>query len=48
MDAINKIKSSYGVNKVSWDGDPCVPKLYLWTGLSCSDDGVDPPRIISL
>ncbi|EXB74613.1 putative LRR receptor-like serine/threonine-protein kinase [Morus notabilis] len=47
VDAITNIKSTYGVKK-NWDGDPCVPKGYLWTGLNCSYNGFDPPRIIAL
>ncbi|GMN37095.1 hypothetical protein TIFTF001_006535 [Ficus carica] len=47
VDAITNIKSTYGVKK-NWDGDPCVPKGYLWTGLNCSYDGYASPRIISL
>ncbi|KAK7843157.1 putative leucine-rich repeat receptor-like protein kinase [Quercus suber] len=38
VDAITKIKSTYGVKK-NWQGDPCVPQLYLWEGLNCSYDG---------
>ncbi|KAJ0006694.1 hypothetical protein Pint_28795 [Pistacia integerrima] len=48
VNAVTKIKySMYGVNK-SWQGDPCVPKDYLWQGLNCSYDDYSPPRIISL
>lgn len=47
VDAINAIKSNYGVSK-SWQGDPCAPKNYSWEGLACSFSGFDPPRIISL
>ncbi|KAL0010237.1 hypothetical protein SO802_005345 [Lithocarpus litseifolius] len=47
VDAITKIKSTYGVKK-NWQGDPCVPQTYLWEGLNCSYDGYNSPRIISL
>ncbi|KAL5822652.1 hypothetical protein ACOSQ4_020552 [Xanthoceras sorbifolium] len=47
VDAIMKIKSTYGVNK-HWQGDPCAPQAYSWDGLKCSYNGYDPPRIISL
>ncbi|KAI6671851.1 hypothetical protein NL676_006736 [Syzygium grande] len=30
----------------SWQGDPCIPELYLWSGLNCSYDSS--PRIVSL
>lgn len=47
VDAIMKIKSSYGVKR-NWQGDPCAPIAYLWNGINCSYNGNDPPRIISL
>ncbi|KAJ9692162.1 hypothetical protein PVL29_011302 [Vitis rotundifolia] len=48
VDAIKKIKSVYKVMKSSWQGDPCIPRDYLWDGLICSDNGNDAPSIISL
>uniref|UniRef100_A0A803NY44 non-specific serine/threonine protein kinase n=1 Tax=Cannabis sativa TaxID=3483 RepID=A0A803NY44_CANSA len=47
VEAIMGIKSTYDVKK-NWDGDPCVPLKYLWTGLNCSNDILKPPRIRSL
>ncbi|KAK9231891.1 hypothetical protein WN943_022132 [Citrus x changshan-huyou] len=47
VDAIKSIKSIYGVKK-NWQGDPCVPRAYIWNGLNCSYDGFDPSRIMSL
>ncbi|KAE8729087.1 hypothetical protein F3Y22_tig00004004pilonHSYRG00135 [Hibiscus syriacus] len=47
VDVILNIKSMYGLKR-NWQGDPCVPKDYLWEGLDCSYNGYDPPRIISL
>ncbi|XP_044496592.1 LRR receptor-like serine/threonine-protein kinase IOS1 [Mangifera indica] len=47
VDAIMKIKSSYGVKR-NWQGDPCAPIAYLWNGINCSYNGNDPSRIISL
>lgn len=44
---ITNIKSTYGVEK-NWEGDPCAPQEFIWEGLSCSSNGFDPPRIISL
>ena len=41
------IKSTYKVKR-NWDGDPCAPIKYVWTGLRCSYDGSDPPRITEL
>ncbi|KAA8540320.1 hypothetical protein F0562_024761 [Nyssa sinensis] len=45
--AIKDIQSVYTVER-NWQGDPCVPKEYLWDGLVCSDEGYNSPRIISL
>ncbi|XP_038898673.1 LRR receptor-like serine/threonine-protein kinase IOS1 [Benincasa hispida] len=45
VDAISNIRSTYGVKK-NWEGDPCVPSGYPWSGLSCNSDSV--PRITSL
>ncbi|CAA7020884.1 unnamed protein product [Microthlaspi erraticum] len=46
---INKIQASYGIQKMGWQGDPCVPVQYKWTGLNCSNTFPSiPPRIISL
>ncbi|KAK9923519.1 hypothetical protein M0R45_031933 [Rubus argutus] len=45
--AIMNIKSTYVVEK-NWEGDPCAPQEFIWEGLSCSSNGFDPPRIISL
>ncbi|XP_024022493.1 LRR receptor-like serine/threonine-protein kinase IOS1 [Morus notabilis] len=47
VEAITSIKSTYGVER-NWDGDPCVPIGYLWSGLNCTNDVFDPPRIMSL
>ena len=41
------IKSGYGVKK-NWEGDPCLPMEYAWTGLNCSFEGSGPPRVTSL
>ncbi|KAJ9692161.1 hypothetical protein PVL29_011301 [Vitis rotundifolia] len=45
VDAIKKIKSVYRMSR-NWQGDPCLPESYQWTGLSCSKSGS--PSIISL
>ncbi|KAH1048109.1 hypothetical protein J1N35_038893 [Gossypium stocksii] len=44
VNAIMSIKHTY--NKDDWQGDPCLPKGYSWSGLSCHFGS--PPRIISL
>ncbi|KAK3410889.1 hypothetical protein EUGRSUZ_J02923, partial [Eucalyptus grandis] len=46
LKAINDTKATYQVNKVSWQGDPCVPSNYMWDGLNCSYGKLS--RIISL
>ncbi|XP_019091365.1 PREDICTED: leucine-rich repeat receptor-like serine/threonine-protein kinase At2g14510 isoform X1 [Camelina sativa] len=47
--AIKTIASTYGLNKVSWQGDPCVPKQFSWIGVGCSVIDIStPPRIITL
>ncbi|KAJ4890476.1 putative receptor-like protein kinase [Raphanus sativus] len=47
--AIRKIKARYGMDRVTWQGDPCVPQKFLWDGLNCSStDTSTPPRITYL
>ncbi|KAG7653426.1 Protein kinase-like domain superfamily [Arabidopsis suecica] len=47
--ALKKIQATYGLNRISWQGDPCVPKQFSWTGLSCNViDLSTPPRIVKL
>ncbi|CAN6931233.1 unnamed protein product [Brassica oleracea] len=49
VSAMINIKKTYGLRKkISWQGDPCVPQLYLWEGLNCSYPDSEPSRIISL
>ncbi|KAJ4806872.1 Leucine-rich repeat protein kinase [Rhynchospora pubera] len=45
--AINKIKTNYQVNK-GWSGDPCVPTELSWSGVNCTSDFSNIPRIASL
>ncbi|KAL4625904.1 hypothetical protein ACB092_05G058800 [Castanea dentata] len=44
--AIMDIKKTLRIYRDDWTGDPCVPRRYLWSGLTCSLD--ETPRIISL
>ncbi|XP_010470015.1 PREDICTED: probable LRR receptor-like serine/threonine-protein kinase At2g28960 isoform X2 [Camelina sativa] len=47
--AMKNIQESYGLNIISWQGDPCVPELLKWEDLKCSyTNKSTPPRIISL
>ncbi|KAL5576819.1 hypothetical protein UlMin_018518 [Ulmus minor] len=48
VDAIMNIKSAYQLDRGNWQGDPCAPKAYVWSGLNCSYNDFDPPRVISL
>nr|POE73730.1 putative lrr receptor-like serine/threonine-protein kinase [Quercus suber] len=44
--AIVDIKQTSRISRDDWQGDPCSPNNYSWSGLNCSSD--DTPRIISL
>ncbi|EFH53741.1 predicted protein [Arabidopsis lyrata subsp. lyrata] len=47
--AMKNIRTTYGLSRISWQGDPCVPKQFLWDGLNCNITDISaPPRIISL
>ncbi|XP_038706279.1 probable LRR receptor-like serine/threonine-protein kinase At1g05700 isoform X2 [Tripterygium wilfordii] len=46
FDAIVAVKQTYKITRDDWQGDPCVPPNFLWSGLNCSYDVT--PRIISL
>ncbi|CAL9226199.1 unnamed protein product [Arabidopsis halleri] len=46
---LKNIQATYRLQKTSWQGDPCVPIQYMWTGLNCSNMFPSiPPRITSL
>ncbi|KAI7727666.1 hypothetical protein M8C21_001122 [Ambrosia artemisiifolia] len=44
--AIWSTKSTYGLLKLNWQGDPCVPQA--WVGLNCNYSGQGAVNIISL
>ncbi|VVB16611.1 unnamed protein product [Arabis nemorensis] len=47
--AVQNIKATYEISKISWQGDPCVPQQFMWDGLNCSNtDMATPPRITYL
>ncbi|WZZ30815.1 hypothetical protein YC2023_014216 [Brassica napus] len=47
--SIKILQDTYGLNKTDWQGDPCSPQQYLWSGLNCSYMNMSTsPRIISL
>ncbi|EOA30335.1 hypothetical protein CARUB_v10013460mg [Capsella rubella] len=41
MTAMNAIKNSFEDAPADWNGDPCFPKNYSWSGVTCSEG----PRI---
>ncbi|KAI3451155.1 hypothetical protein Pfo_007820 [Paulownia fortunei] len=45
--AIISVKATYAITK-NWQGDPCSPQNFVWTGINCSYNGFEPPKIISL
>ncbi|GAB4842349.1 hypothetical protein Ancab_012319 [Ancistrocladus abbreviatus] len=47
VDAMLQIKSTYNLKK-NWQGDPCNPRAYLWSGVNCSYDSFNAPRITYL
>ncbi|KAF8108583.1 hypothetical protein N665_0107s0005 [Sinapis alba] len=47
--SVKNISSTYELNRINWQGDPCVPSQFLWDGLNCSISDISaPPKIISL
>ncbi|CAL9222846.1 unnamed protein product [Arabidopsis halleri] len=47
--AIKNIQSTYQLSRISWQGDPCVPKQFSWNGVTCNVIDIStPPRIIIL
>ncbi|KAG2327491.1 hypothetical protein Bca52824_010219 [Brassica carinata] len=49
VDAMKNIQAIYGLDMISWQGDPCVPEVLKWEGLKCSYTNKSiSPRIISL
>ncbi|XP_048602603.1 probable LRR receptor-like serine/threonine-protein kinase At5g59680 isoform X2 [Brassica napus] len=47
--AIKTIEAAYGLSRINSQGDPCVPRQFMWDSLNCSNTDIfTPPRIISL
>ncbi|KAI3670515.1 hypothetical protein L1987_87851 [Smallanthus sonchifolius] len=42
-----KHKSTYGLKR-NWQGDPCIPRAFLWDGLGCNYSDPGAAKIISL
>ncbi|GJX56744.1 leucine-rich repeat transmembrane protein kinase protein [Tanacetum coccineum] len=45
--AIWNTKSAYKLKR-NWQGDPCVPRKFLWEGLNCDYNDLNSTKIISL
>ncbi|GJY21400.1 leucine-rich repeat transmembrane protein kinase protein [Tanacetum coccineum] len=45
--AIWNIKSAYKLKR-NWQGDPCVPRKFLWEGLNCDYNDLNASKIIFL
>ncbi|CDY56103.1 BnaC02g44360D [Brassica napus] len=46
--AIRNIEATYGLSKINWQGDPCVPQQLRWDALNCSHVDISaPPSITS-
>ncbi|CAF2283796.1 BnaA04g16790D [Brassica napus] len=46
--AVQNVKDTYELNRIDWQGDPCVPRQFKWEGVNCSYTNASiPPRIIS-
>lgn len=35
--ALNKVKDGLKNPPLDWNGDPCLPRQYSWTGIMCSE-----------
>ncbi|OAP14608.1 hypothetical protein AXX17_AT1G46060 [Arabidopsis thaliana] len=47
--AIKNIRSAYKLDRLNWEGDPCVPNKFVWAGLKCNSvDDSTPPLITFL
>ncbi|KAK4267377.1 hypothetical protein QN277_024164 [Acacia crassicarpa] len=47
VDAMRNIKHAYNIIRISWQGDPCMPKEYRWEGVTCNySENI--PRVTSL
>ncbi|KAJ8638581.1 hypothetical protein MRB53_012848 [Persea americana] len=48
VEAMVDIKAAYKILERNWMGDPCVPEIYKWEGLTCNNTYSDAPAIVSL
>ena len=45
--AIKGIQNTYGLTRITWNGDPCVAKQFMWDGLNCNSLDISTPPIIT-
>ncbi|KAL0719035.1 hypothetical protein Bca4012_068359 [Brassica carinata] len=45
--AIKSIQNTYDLKRINWQGDPCVPKEFLWDGLNCDKSETSMPPIVT-
>ncbi|RWR78178.1 putative LRR receptor-like serine/threonine-protein kinase [Cinnamomum micranthum f. kanehirae] len=48
VEAMVDIKATYKILERNWMGDPCVPEIYKWEGLTCNNNHSDAPAVVSL
>ncbi|XP_051221878.2 probable LRR receptor-like serine/threonine-protein kinase At1g51810 [Lolium perenne] len=49
VNKIKEIKVQYNLGRISWNGDPCSPRNYIWEGLTCDySKSLPNPRIVTL
>ncbi|CAA7018121.1 unnamed protein product [Microthlaspi erraticum] len=47
--AMRNIETTYGLSRINWQGDPCVPQQLRWDGLNCINTFLSvPPKITAL
>ncbi|CAN8321500.1 unnamed protein product [Cochlearia groenlandica] len=44
---IKNVQDTYALSRISWQGDPCVPKKFMWDGLTCDNSDTSLPPIIT-
>ncbi|KAM0833648.1 hypothetical protein ACQ4PT_064129 [Festuca glaucescens] len=48
VNKIKEIKTQYNLGRLSWKGDPCSPRNYIWEGLTCDYKSLQNPRIVTI
>ncbi|RWR78184.1 putative LRR receptor-like serine/threonine-protein kinase [Cinnamomum micranthum f. kanehirae] len=47
VEAMVDIKATYKMKR-NWMGDPCLPEIHKWEGLTCNNNHSDAPAVVSL